>query len=51
LSSGDEELDQAMEQWLRRVPDDPSGLLREKFRYESQQRQQEGARRNDDIYW
>lgn len=35
------ERDQAMEQWLRRVPDDPSGLLREKFRYESQLRQQQ----------
>lgn len=35
------ERDQAMEQWLRRVPDDPSGLLREKFRYESRRRQQQ----------
>jgi Ca-activated chloride channel family protein len=25
------ELDQATEQWLRRIPDDPGGLLREKF--------------------
>jgi Ca-activated chloride channel family protein len=40
-----------MEQWLRRIPDDPSGLLREKFRYESQQRQQQGARRDDETYW
>ena len=46
-----QEKDQAMEQWLRRVPDDPSGLLREKFRYESQQRQQQGARRDDETYW
>jgi Ca-activated chloride channel family protein len=46
-----QERDQAMEQWLRRVPDDPSGLLREKFRYESHQRQQQGDRKNDDIYW
>ena len=49
--SGDAERDQAMEQWLRRVPDDPSGLLREKFRYESRQRQQQGARRDDESYW
>lgn len=28
----------ATEQWLRQVPDDPSGLLRRKFIYESQQR-------------
>lgn len=26
---------QAMEQWLRRVPDDPGGLLRNKFAYEA----------------
>ncbi len=29
---------QATEQWLRRIPDDPSGLLRRKFRYQYQQR-------------
>ena len=45
------ERNQAMEQWLRRVPDDPSGLLREKFRYESRQRQEQGARSNDENYW
>ncbi|TDG12197.1 VWA domain-containing protein [Seongchinamella unica] len=47
----DLERDQAMEQWLRRVPDDPSGLLRQKFRYESQQRQQQGNTKDDDTYW
>ncbi len=31
----EKEKDQSTEQWLRRIPDDPSGLLREKFRYES----------------
>jgi Ca-activated chloride channel family protein len=36
------EREQAMQQWLRRVPDDPSGLLREKFRYESRKRQRQG---------
>lgn len=36
---------QAMEQWLRRVPDDPSGLLRRKFMYESQLKQRERYRR------
>ncbi len=46
-----QERDQAMEQWLRRVPDDPSGLLREKFRYESYQRQQRGTGSENDIYW
>ena len=29
---------QALEQWLRRIPDDPAGLLRRKFRYQYQQR-------------
>jgi len=32
----------ANEAWLRRVPDDPGGLLREKFRLEYERRQQEG---------
>lgn len=47
------ERDQALEQWLRRVPDDPSGLLREKFRYESELRQQQGNTREDgdDTFW
>ncbi len=50
-SEEDKEQDQAMEQWLRRVPDDPSGLLREKFKYESRQREQQGNRKNDETYW
>lgn len=33
------EQQQATEQWLRRIPDDPGGLLRRKFRYQAQQRQ------------
>ncbi len=36
-----EEERQAMEQWLRRVPDDPGGLLRNKFNYEHYKRNQE----------
>lgn len=31
---------QALEHWLRRVPDDPGGLLRRKFQLEYQRRQQ-----------
>jgi len=31
---------QASEQWLRRIPDDPGGLLRKKFLYEYQRKQQ-----------
>ncbi len=33
-----EEDAQAMEQWLRRIPDDPGGLLRRKFRKQHQRR-------------
>lgn len=33
---------QAMEQWLRKIPDDPGGLLRRKFAYEAWQKQQRG---------
>lgn len=47
----DLERDQAVEQWLRRVPDDPSGLLRQKFRYESRQRQQQGERHDTRPIW
>lgn len=36
-----EEERQAMEQWLRRIPDDPGGLLRNKFNYEHYKRNQE----------
>ena len=35
---------QATEQWLRRIPDDPSGLLRRKFLYQYQQRNYERNR-------
>lgn len=33
----------ANEAWLRRVPDDPGGLLREKFRIEYERRQMQGV--------
>lgn len=35
----DETSDPATEQWLRRIPDDPGGLLRRKFLYQYQQRE------------
>ncbi|WP_027330959.1 VWA domain-containing protein [Marinimicrobium agarilyticum] len=46
LEEGDvsDEERQSMEQWLRRVPDDPGGLLRRKFEYQSQQRRLERLR-------
>lgn len=40
-ASRDEKQD-ALEQWLRRVPDDPGGLLRRKFQYETNQRLRRG---------
>ena len=43
-----EEDAQAMEQWLRRIPDDPGGLLRRKFRNEHQRR---GAPENQTETW
>ena len=40
-TDSEKEIQQANEQWLRRIPDDPGGLLRRKFKYQYQQR---GAR-------
>ena len=34
----------ALEQWLRQIPDDPSGLLRRKFLIEHLRREQESSR-------
>lgn len=44
---------QALEQWLRRIPDEPGALLRRKFQYESDQRQRRGLRRapEEDPPW
>ena len=39
-SGVDGERRQALEQWLRQIPDDPGELLRRKFWYEQQQRQE-----------
>jgi Ca-activated chloride channel family protein len=43
-----EEDAQAMEQWLNRIPDDPGGLLRRKFRNEHQRR---GAPEDETESW
>ena len=43
-----EEDAQAMEQWLRRIPDDPGGLLRRKFRNQHQRR---GAPEDENETW
>lgn len=45
VSATDEPLseeDQAREQWLRKIPDNPGNLLRNKFRYQHLDRQQRG---------
>ena len=37
---------QSLEQWLRRIEDDPGELLRRKFRYQYRQRQLNGTANN-----
>lgn len=44
-----DEQQQATEQWLRRIPDDPSGLLRRKFKYQYQQQNRQPS--NNEQYW
>jgi Ca-activated chloride channel family protein len=39
---------QRTEQWLRQIPDDPSGLLRRKFQYEQRLRERAGETRDPD---
>jgi Ca-activated chloride channel family protein len=41
-----DEKQEALEQWLRRVPDDPGGLLRRKFQHETNQRLRSGDYRS-----
>src|SRR5690606_36043475 len=43
-SAAEREKQRANEAWLRRVPDDPGGLLRAKFRLEYERRQRTGER-------
>ena len=48
----DEEEQQALQQWLRRVPDDPGGLLRRKFQMQHDDRIKQGGRsQNDPSNW
>ena len=44
----DEEEKQALQQWLRRVPDDPGGLLRRKFQMQHDERLREGKVSSND---
>lgn len=41
----------ATEQWLRQIPDDPAGLLRRKFLYESRQQQRGRTAPDDQPIW
>lgn len=45
VDSLDAEHQQALEQWLRKIPDDPGELLRRKFWYEQQTHQDQGKTR------
>ena len=42
---------EALEQWLRRVPDDPGGLLRRKFEYETNLRLRRGEQPEQRKVW
>ena len=47
-----DEEQQALEQWLRKVPDDPGGLLRRKFEMQYQERLKRGnTTQNDSSNW
>lgn len=46
MTTEEKELKQATEQWLRRIPDDPGGLLREKFRRENLRRRNRSTGEN-----
>jgi Ca-activated chloride channel family protein len=41
---------QMLEQWLRRIPDDPGGLLREKFLYQYQRRSAQGSDQSGEAW-
>ena len=53
LSEAQTEIQQANDQWLRRIPDDPGGLLRRKFQYQSQQERNRsgGQSRSEGESW
>lgn len=53
LSEQQAEIQQANDQWLRRIPDDPGGLLRRKFQHQSQRARNRsgGQPRVEDESW
>ena len=44
----DLEQQQAVQQWMERIPDDPGGLLRNKFMYQYQQRQRQQPEQSEE---
>ncbi len=50
LDALSEEEKQSYEQWMRRVPDDPSGLLRRKFEYQSRERSRPRTEEGDPLW-
>ena len=50
-SAAPDEAQLAEEQWLRRIPDDPGGLLRRKFRYQYGQQAENPQNAQDGQYW
>ena len=46
-----DEKTQAIEQWLRRIPDDPGGLIRRKLWYQHQQRRQATPEQKQQKSW
>lgn len=54
MTEDEEELteeEQALQQWLRQVPDNPGGLLRRKFEYESQSNRRKNTPRQGEKIW
>ncbi len=49
--STDREQQQANEQWLRRVPDDPGGLLKRKFELQYRERGYQERQPTDQPIW
>lgn len=49
-SEEDEEAKQSLQHWLKRIPDDPGGLLRRKFKYESEQKGR-ARRQSEEPAW
>ena len=50
-SAAPDEAQLAEEQWLRRIPDDPGGLLRRKFRYQYGQQAENPQNAGNGQYW